>query len=91
MSEYFKSLDSITKERYTKKIGLLSLQEEDEPEEDEPYSERNTLRFINDLTSWPPIEYGHIFCYFVQRPGVYTQKELMQWKSVQAYNFFQSV
>ena len=35
-------------------------------------------------------EYGHIFCYFVQRPGLYTQQELMQWKSLEAYNYFQS-
>ena len=66
------------KERYTNKVGLVGIQEEHEP-----YSERSTLRFI----SWPPIEYGHIYCYFVLRPGLYTQQELMQWKSLQAYNY----
>ncbi len=85
MSEYCKSLEGVAKQRYRKKINLLGLQEEDEP-----YSERSLLKFIDDLTLWPPVEYGHIFCYFVERPGVYTKQELMQWKSLQAYNYFQS-
>ena len=41
-------------------------------------------------TAWPQIEYGHIFGYFIRRPGVYSQQELLDWKSLQAYNFFQS-
>ncbi len=81
MSEYCKSLEGVAKQRYTKKINLLGLQEEDEP-----YSERSLLKFIDDLTLWPPVEYGHIFCYFVHN----TKQELMQWKSLQAYNYFQS-
>ncbi len=31
MSEYCKSLEGVAKQRYTKKINLLGLQEEDEP------------------------------------------------------------
>ena len=42
------------------------------------------------MTKWPSVEYGHIFCYFVERPGVYTRRQLMQWKSLEAYNYFQS-
>ncbi len=49
-------------------------------ENDDPYTEENSGRFIDDIASWPPIEYGHIFCYFVERPGVYTRQEMMQWK-----------
>ncbi len=81
MSEYCKSLEGVAKQRYTKKINLLGLQEEDEP-----YPERSLLKFIDDLTLWPTVEYGHIFCYFVHN----TKQELMQWKSLQAYNYFQS-
>ena len=36
----------------------------------------------------PTVEYGHIFCYFVEQPGVFTKKELMNWKSLEAYNYF---
>jgi hypothetical protein len=42
------------------------------------------------MTLWPPVEFGHIFCYFVERPGTYTKRELMQWTSLDAYNYFQS-
>ncbi len=47
MSEYCKSLvEGVAKQRYKKKIYLLGLQEEDEP-----YSERSLLKFIDDLAS----------------------------------------
>ena len=32
------------------------------------------------VSLWPPVEYGHIFCYFVERRGVFTRSELMHWK-----------
>ena len=36
------------------------------------------------------MDYGNIFCYFIERPGVYTRPQLLQWKSLDAYNYFQS-
>ena len=78
MSTYLRSLDPVARERYTKRLDVLGLKEEDDP-----YAERNSHKFKDDLASWPSIEYGHIFCYFVQRPGLYTQQELMQWKSLE--------
>ena len=85
MSEYLKSLDATTRERYVRRLEVLGLKEEDDP-----YADNNSEKFIDDLASWPPIEYGNIFCYFIERPGVYTKQELMQWKSLNAYNYFQS-
>ena len=41
-------------------------------------------KYVNDMTTWPSIEY--IFGYFVTRPGVHMQQELLQ---MDAYNFFQ--
>ena len=41
------------------------------------------------MTKWPPVEYGHIF-YYIERPGVYTRRQLLQWKSLEAYNYFTS-
>ena len=35
-------------------------------------------RFKDDTTRWPPILYRHIFCYFVERPEIFTKQELMQ-------------
>ena len=45
---------------------------------------------ISDTTRLPPVEYGHVFCYFIERPGLYTRRQLMQWKNLDAYGYFQS-
>ena len=34
--------------------------------------------------------HGHFFCYFVDRPGVYTRYQMLQWKQLDAYNYFTS-
>ena len=34
--------------------------------------------------------HGHIFCYFVDRIGVYTRQQMLQWKQLDAYNYFTS-
>ena len=83
MSDYFVSLDSAAKERYCQRLGLLGLDENSDPY-------RNAEDFVDDMTLWPPVEYGHIFCYFIERPGVYMQQQLIQWKSLEAYNYFVS-
>ena len=85
MSDYFKGLDPIAKKKYAEKLRLL-----DFAESDDPYAERNDDKFEDDMTRWPPVEYGHIFCYFIELPGLYTRRQLMQWKSLDAYNYFQS-
>ena len=36
------------------------------------------------------IEYGHIFGYFISRPGVYTQEQLLSWKQLDAFNYFEA-
>ena len=81
MSEYIQSLPPVAKERYTKQLSLLGL----DRASDDPFL---SDKFIDDLTLWPPVEYGNIFCYFIERPGVYTQEQLLQWKSIDAYNYF---
>ena len=85
MSVYFESLDDKAKARYRTKLELagLSLQSD-------PYAPENQEKFQEDMTAWPPVEYGHIFAYFVRRPGVYTQDQLLSWKQMDAYNYFQS-
>jgi hypothetical protein len=83
MSGYFESLDWQGKKRYKEKLETVRLSLEDDP-----YSPDE--RFCSDMTRWPKIEYGHIFAYFITRPGTYTQQELISWKQMEAYNYFQS-
>ena len=74
------SLSPVAKERYCQKLKILGLDEKCDPYLDAGY--------VNDMMVWPPVEFGHIFCYFIERPGLYTMQELMQWKSLEAYNYF---
>ena len=83
MSDYYKQLDPIARKRYAEKLCLLNLKEDDDP-----YLSNNSSKFTGDMSKWPPVEFGHIFCYFIERPGLYTKKELLQWKSLDGYNYF---
>ena len=85
MSDYYRSLEAPAKDRYLDKLRLLGLDEDGDP-----YAAHNKEKFIDDMSLWPPVEYGHIFCYFIDRPGVYTKHQLLQWKSLEAYNYFLS-
>ena len=45
-------------------------------------------QFKNDMAIWPPVEYGHILCYFIDQPGMFTKTQLVQHKCMEAYDFF---
>lgn len=85
MSEYFQCLQGPARVRYLEKLHLVGLEGSGDP-----YSEANSSKFTDDLTLWPAVEYGHIFGYFITRPGLYTQEHLLAWKQLDAYNYFQS-
>ena len=80
--QYLQSLDHISRKRYLQRLKVLGLAEDD------PYLETKLERFTDQMTAWPQVEFGHIFGYFIKRPGVFTQEKLLDWKSLQAYNFF---
>ena len=83
-SIYVASLGKKAKERYVEKLTSVGLSLVCGP-----YKSSNIL-FVNDMTTWPRIEYGHIFAYFIARPGVYTQEQLLSWKQMDAFNYFQA-
>ena len=41
------------------------------------------------MANWPQIEFSHYFAYFITRPGVYTQEQLLSWKQLDAFNYYQ--
>ena len=49
----------------------------------------NDHRFSDDMTLWPRIGYV-LFCYFINCPETYTQEQLLSWKQLEAYNYFES-
>ena len=58
--------------------------------ENDPFLPKNDSRFDDSLRNWPRTEFGHIFTYFVSRPGIYTQEQLLSWKQMDAYGYFQA-
>lgn len=44
--------------------------------------------WVDDITRWPPIEFGHVYVYLVDTPGGYTRESLRAFKSLEAYNYY---
>ena len=86
MSDYFEGLSNKAKNRYKEKLQAVGL-----GIQDDPYKPENDTKYVGDnMSIWPKVEYGNIFAYFVQRPGVYTQEQLLSWKQLDSYNYFQN-
>ena len=83
MSDYFHTLPSKEQVRYEEKLGLVGLKREDDP-----YLARNDSNYTDSMSLWPNVEYGHIFAYFIERPGIYTKEQLLSWKQLESYNYF---
>ena len=64
LREYVDSLDGVAKSRYFDKLKPLGL-----AATDDSYV---LCDFQNTMPLWSPVEFSHIFCYFIERPEVYT-------------------
>ena len=67
MSEYYLVLSEEDKERYQRKLKMSGLLLKDDP-----FDPAYHTRFSDNMGLWPQVEYGNIFKYFIERPGVYT-------------------
>ena len=62
MSVYFQSLDAVARVRYQEKLTLLGLSVS-EDQYDVWSKEKDN--FVESMSLWPPVEYGHIFWLFL--------------------------
>ena len=85
MSSYFDMLDARGKARYKEKLETVGLSIDNDP-----YVLSNADRFHSDMIQWLKIEYGHVFAYSISRPRTYTQEQLLLWKQLEAYNYFEN-
>ena len=44
--------------------------------------------WIDDISLWPPVEFGSIYSYLTERPVVFTKEKLKAYKSLDAYNYY---
>ena len=45
-------------------------------------------QWIGSIGKWPPVEFGHLYVYFVETPGGYTLEAMKAYKSLEAYNCY---
>lgn len=83
LSSYANNLNATAKCRYIEKLtynkGLLKLPD--------PY---NLKGWQNNPSLWPDLNFGDIYSYLIERPGIYTKESLKAYKSLEAYQFFVS-
>lgn len=44
----------------------------------------------DNVTKWPDVQFGEIYCYIVDTPGQFTRETLKAYCTFEAYNFFHS-
>ena len=85
MSEYYQRLSEEDKERYQRKLKVIGLLLKDDP-----FDPANNTKFSDNMGLWPQVEYGNIFKYFIEKPRVYTQEQLLSWKQLDSYKYFKN-
>ena len=80
MRQYSESLGSSEKARYIAKLQAVGL-----TLEVDPYSKESGRNFETNMTIWPPLEYSHIFGYFITYPCLYTVEHLLSYKQLHVY------
>ena len=83
---YCSCLPEVERERYKKKLQLLYNSTDSEVLLD-PFIE-NEEKWKDDITLWPPIEFGQIYTYLIDSPGQFTREQLKAYKSLEAFNYY---
>ena len=83
---YVSTLPKAEKERYLRKLSVLYTTDEPERLKD-PY-EIDNEEWRDDVTMWPPVEFGEIYTFLVDTPGEFTREKLKAYKSLDAFNYY---
>ncbi|XP_041828518.1 uncharacterized protein LOC121631576 [Melanotaenia boesemani] len=71
------------RERYSAKLTVFSEKLTD------PFKIADDL-WVDSPQKWPPVQYGDIYNYLINTPGIYTTEAMKAYKSLDGYNFFVS-
>ena len=82
-SDYYKQLDPVSQARYRAKLTL----HEGSVHHPDPYAILEAY-WINNVSKWPTVQFGDLYNYLVNTPGIYTKESLKAYKSLEGYNFF---
>ena len=84
-SVYVNDLCAADKRRYMEKIKDFSRKEFENSLD--PYQVPEN-EWIDDVALWPPVEFGCIYSYLIERTGEFTKEKLKAYKSLEAYNYY---
>ena len=77
---YFDGItDSASKRRYKEKLQYIS--------DKDPY-ELKLTEWKNDLELWPSVTHVHVCMYLILTPSPYTEKDMLNYKSIDSYQNF---
>nr|XP_055065240.1 uncharacterized protein LOC129447500 [Misgurnus anguillicaudatus] len=79
-SDYFTTLCVPERRRYIEKLNIIGLCQC-------PFSLPSSS-WRNDPTEWPNVNYGDIYNYLIESPGIYTHNLMKNFRSLDAHNFF---
>ena len=74
------------KKRYREELEVLFEAKNPKALRD-PY-EIESNEWIDDLTVWPPVEFGDIYSYLVETPEQFTNERMKAAKSLDAFNYY---
>ena len=75
MSVYYESSGSSEKARYIAILEAVGLTLKDNPN-----SKESGKIYETNMTSSPPLDYGHILATRITRRGLYTLEQLLSWR-----------
>ena len=83
---YEKTLLDAEKRRYRAKLEVLYGTRDSKALID-PY-EIGEDKWKDDITLWPPVDFGDIYTYLVDTPGEFTRERMKAYKSLDAFNYY---
>ena len=86
MMAYANTLPAAEKRRYLLKLEVLYNSKDPDIAID-PYQIDNG-KWKDDITLWPPVEFGEIYTYLIDTPGPFTREKMKAYKSLEAFNYY---
>ena len=82
---YKDSLSALDRARYERKLDIVYA--DSGLEVLDPFSIPQE-KWKDDVSLWPPVEFGQLYAYLVDTPGPFTREKLKAYKSLEAFNYY---
>ena len=86
MMAYINTLPAAEKRRYQLKLEVLYNTNDSDITTD-PYQIDHD-EWNDDITLWPPVEFGEIYTYLIDTPGPFTREKMKAYKSLEAFKYY---